>query len=211
MATKRLRRIRAREANRGRATDRAARDLSGRPGTEPRWLREAVEESWPSRLPRRVLVIDGRQPAAGASLIKRRREDESGAYRRQASADAHAGAARARGDYIRFVDCDDFYRPTHRALLRERGSETSSPIAPPECDEQLRPVWKMCRASRGTSRTSLLGRFTSGPRMLFPRRVSGDREFDPYSRHGGLGDVLRASEHARARGDTNVANYYRPR
>ena len=81
------------------------------------------------------------------------------------------------------------------------------------CDEQLRPVWKMVSRVEGSFTVpSLLGRFHIRPHvLLFPRRVIEETgEFDPSYRVTEDWDyVLRASEHARTRGDTNVATYYR--
>jgi hypothetical protein len=81
------------------------------------------------------------------------------------------------------------------------------------CDSELRPIWKMASRVKGEFTVDcLLGRFVVRPHtLLFPRRVlEATGEFDSTLRVSDDWDyVLRASEHARTRGDRRVATFYR--
>jgi hypothetical protein len=124
--------------------------------------------------------------------------------------------AAARGDFVRFVDADDFYPSESTAGLIRLTSGSSDVItygATLFCDRQLKPVWTMrSRVQADAATACLLGRFAVRiTSMLLPRavlaksggwdagfEVSGDWDF-----------VLRALEHAPVRGDGNVASLYR--
>jgi hypothetical protein len=186
----------------------------------PQWLREAVQSVLAQRGCRfELLVIDDGSPQPVAELLdgiddvrmRVERVPHGGLSRAR-----NAGAALAKGDYIRFVDCDDFYPPDSTARLLELTGGADDVVtygATLMCDEDLRPIWKMVsRVDGDFTVPSLLGRFHIRPHvLLFPRRVVEQTgEFDPSYRVTEDWDyVLRASEHARARGDTSVATYYR--
>ena len=100
------------------------------------WLLEAVNSILAQRGCRfELLVIDDGSPQPVAELLEHindarmrvERVPHGGLSRAR-----NAGAALARGDYIRFVDCDDFYPPDSTARLLELtgGATTSSPTAP---------------------------------------------------------------------------------
>jgi glycosyltransferase involved in cell wall biosynthesis len=184
------------------------------------WLIEAVQSVLAQRGCRfELLVIDDGSPQPVAELLEgiddprmRIERVEHGGLSRA----RNAGASLARGDYIRFVDCDDFYPPDSTAHLLELTGGADDVVtygATLMCDEQLRPVWKMVSRVEGNFTVpSLLGRFHIRPHvLLFPRRVvEATGEFDPSYRVTEDWDyVLRASEHARARGDSHVATHYR--
>jgi glycosyl transferase family 2 len=185
-----------------------------------KWLLEAVGSVLDQRGCRlELLVIDDGSPEPVAELLSGIDDNrmlieqvEHGGLARA----RNAGAALARGDYIRFVDCDDFYPADSTARLLELTGGADDLVsygATLMCDEELRPVWKMVSRVQGSFTVpALLGRFTIRPHaLLFPRRVVEQTgEFDPSFRVTEDWDyVLRASEHARTRGDAGVATYYR--
>jgi GT2 family glycosyltransferase len=184
------------------------------------WLLEAVDSILAQRGCRfELLVIDDGSPQPVAELLQHlddprlriERVEHGGLSRAR-----NAGARLAHGDYLRFVDCDDYYPPDSTAQLLALANGADDVItfgATLMCDEQLRPVWKMIsRVDGDFTVPSLLGRFHVRPHaLLFPRRVVEETgEFDPTYRVTEDWDyILRASEHARARGDANVATWYR--
>jgi GT2 family glycosyltransferase len=186
----------------------------------PDWLHEAVDSVLAQRECRfELLVIDDGSPEPVAELLSHiddprmrvERVPHGGLSRAR-----NAGAALARGDYLRFVDCDDFYPPYSTAHLLSLAGGSHDIVtygATLVCDDHLRPVWKMVSRVEGDFTVpSLLGRFHVRPHaLLFPRRVIEQTgEFDPSYRVTEDWDyILRASEHARTRGDSNVATYYR--
>jgi glycosyltransferase involved in cell wall biosynthesis len=184
------------------------------------WLLVAVRSVLAQRGCRfELLVIDDGSPQPVAKQLEEiddpnlriERVEHGGLSRAR-----NAGAALARGDYLRFVDCDDFYPPdsTARLLYLTGGADDVVTYgATLMCDEELRPTWKMVSRVDGSFTVpSLLGRFHIRPHaLLFPRRVvERTGEFDPSYRVTEDWDyILRASEHSLARGDTNVATWYR--
>jgi GT2 family glycosyltransferase len=184
------------------------------------WLVEAVNSILDQRGCRfELLVIDDGSPQPVAELLQNVEDSRMQVERVPhggLSRARNAGAALARGDYIRFVDCDDFYPPDstgHLLALADGEEDVVTYGATLMCDEQLRPIWKMVSRVEGSFTVpSLLGRFQIRPHvLLFPRRVVEQTgEFDPsYKVTEDWDYVLRASEHARARGDSSVATYYR--
>jgi glycosyltransferase involved in cell wall biosynthesis len=127
----------------------------------------------------------------------------------------NAGIAAARGDLIRFVDCDDVYMPesTARMVRLMQDGDVIAYGATMVCDEGLQPVWKMtCRIRGWASESCLLSRFRVRiVSMLFPRRVieaAGD--WDPgFGVSEDWDYVLRTLEHAPVRGEDRVASCYR--
>jgi glycosyltransferase involved in cell wall biosynthesis len=186
----------------------------------PDWLLVAVRSVLAQRGCRfELLVIDDGSPQPVADLLDEiddphlrvERVEHGGLSRAR-----NAGAARARGDYLRFVDCDDFYPPDSTARLLDLTGGADDVVtygATLMCDEELRPIWKMVsRVDGNFTVPSLLGRFHIRPHaLLFPRRVVEETgDFDPSYRVTEDWDyILRASEHARTRGDAGVATWYR--
>ena len=184
------------------------------------WFRQAVQGALAQRGCRfELLVVDDGSPEPVADLLEGiddpRLRVERIPHGGLAKA-RNAGASLARGDYVRFIDSDDVCErdSTARLLALMNGSDDCITYgATLVCDSDLRPVWKMASRVQGEFTIDcLLGRFVVRPHtLLFPRRVlEATGEFDSSLRVSDDWDyVLRASEHARVRGDRNVATFYR--
>jgi hypothetical protein len=184
------------------------------------WFREAVQGALAQRGCRfELVVIDDGSPEPIANLLDgiedARLRVERIPHGGLAKA-RNAGASLARGDYVRFIDSDDVCErdSTARLLNLMNGSHDCITYgATLVCDSDLRPVWKMASRVTGDFTVEcLLGRFVVRPHtLLFPRRVlEATGEFDSTLRVSDDWDfVLRASEHARTRGDRKVATFYR--
>jgi glycosyltransferase involved in cell wall biosynthesis len=184
------------------------------------WLMEAVASILAQRDCRlELIVVDDGSPEPVADLLTHVTDPRMRVERIEhagLSAARNHGAAVAAGDYMRFVDCDDFYPPHSTARLVELAGGRDDLItygATLMCDEELRPVWKMVSRVQGDFTVpSLLGRFHVRPHvLLFPRRVIElTGAFDSsYRVTEDWEYILRAAEHARTRGDKHVASYYR--
>jgi glycosyltransferase involved in cell wall biosynthesis len=184
------------------------------------WFRQAVEGALAQRGCRfELVVIDDGSPEPVAELLDgiddQRLRVERIPHGGLAKA-RNAGAALAAGDYVRFIDSDDVCERDSTARLLNLMNGTDDFItygATLVCNSDLRPVWKMASRLKGKFTVEcLLGRFVVRPHtLLFPRRVlEATGEFDSSLRVSDDWDfVLRASEHARTRGDRAVATFYR--
>lgn len=128
----------------------------------------------------------------------------------------NAALEAARGDYLRFVDCDDYFLPGSTARLLHLADGRQDVVtygATLVCDHDLRPVWRMTSHLEGSAVTEcLLDRFTVMPgALLFPCGVvEATGGFDPaFSTLGDWDFVLRALEHAEVHGEQVVAYHYR--
>jgi glycosyltransferase involved in cell wall biosynthesis len=127
----------------------------------------------------------------------------------------NAALVEARGDFVRFIDCDDVILPDSTAhllsLARDDGAIAYG--ATLVCDEQLRPLSVIGSNIQGdASAACLLNRFsTTIHSLLFPRAlldaigpwepsivVSQDWDY-----------ALRAFERAAVRGDREIVTHYR--
>jgi hypothetical protein len=183
------------------------------------WLLEAVESVLGQRHCELELIVvdDGNEQPVEHLLselddprLRLLRVPHGGPYRAR-----NAGLAAARGDLIRFVDCDDvcLLDSTARLMRLMRDGEVITYGATLFCDERLQPVWKMaCHVQGPAVESCLLSRFQVRiVSMLFPRRViDAVGQWDPeFGVSGDWDYVLRALEHAPVRGDDRVASCYR--
>ena len=186
----------------------------------PEWLRAAVESALGQRGCRvEVLVVDDGCAEPVEPLLAGVADERLRVLRLEhggESAARNAGIAAAAGTHFRFVDADDVLeRDSTARLLRlvDRAEDLVGYGATMFCDSELRPLWKLtCRIEGDALEDCLLGRFTVRPfALLFPRRVvESAGEWDTGSRVSHDWDyILRALEHARARGETEIAVYYR--
>jgi glycosyltransferase involved in cell wall biosynthesis len=184
------------------------------------WLLQAVGSALGQReCELELIVVDDGNPQPIAELLAETDDDRVRILRVPHGGEPaarNAGLAEARGDRIRFIDADDaLERDSTARLLRLIGTDDDVIAygATLVCDQDLRPVWKMASRLEGDVVVDcLLGRFTvRPPAMLFTRRVvEATGEWDPAFRVSHDWDyVLRALEHARVRGEREVAAYYR--
>jgi glycosyltransferase involved in cell wall biosynthesis len=192
------------------------------PVWEPRrdWLRPAVESALAQRdCPVELIVVDDGCPTPVADLLsdidhpdlRLLRVAHGGVSRAR-----NAGAAAARGELLRFVDCDDVYPPhstSRLAALLDDGAPAISYGATAFCDDALRPIWTMPATRQGAvAQDVLLGRFPFRVQsMLFPGELlDAVGDWDPeFTVSEDWDYVLRAAELAPARGDRAVATWYR--
>ena len=190
------------------------------PVRQPRreWLRAAVESALGQRgCAIELIVIDNGNDVPVAEDLADVHDGRLRIVRTTpggVSRARNAGLAAARGTHVRFLDCDDVFEPDSTALLLALATDdaTISYGATAYCDADLRPYKTLVCDLQGVLGERALNEFTvTLPSLLFPRRVVD---------LAGLWDeelamcedwdfVLRALEHARVRGDTRVASYYR--
>lgn len=185
----------------------------------PEWLLAAVESALGQRgCTIELIVVDDGCPEPVVDLLAavddprlRVLTIEHGGTSRA----RNAGVAASRGDWIRFVDCDDVLdldSTAHLLELAENG-DVIAYGATVWCDEELRPGSKMVSSLQGSVATEcLLSRFSvTLPTLLFPRRVvDAVGEWDTEIAVCQDWDfVLRALERAHVRGDDRVALFYR--
>ena len=187
--------------------------------TPREWLLEAVESALDEKdVPIELVVVDdgSAQPVeeslrgVGDERLRVVRVEHGGPY-----AARNVGLARAKGDWIRFVDSDDVLLPgsTGRLLGSAAGDRVIPYGATVVCDENLRPQGLITSTLEGNVEVEcLLGRFdVRVVSMLFPREVVDEAgAWDPGFRVSGDWDfVLRAVERAPVRPADFVATRYR--
>lgn len=183
------------------------------------WFRQAVESALDQRDCRvELVVVDDGSPEPVADMLAdiddlrlRVVRIEHGGL---ASA-RNAGTRAAHGGFLRFADADDVLEAGSTArLLRLAGDDGAIAYgATLVCDEQLRPLSaKRSQLQGWIARECLLYRFdVKHMSMLFPRSVvEAVGEWDTELEQCQDWDfVLRALEHAPARGEQEIATYYR--
>jgi glycosyltransferase involved in cell wall biosynthesis len=186
----------------------------------PEWLLQAVRSALAQReCAIELIVVDDGCPQPVADLLGAVEDQRMRVVRvehRGVSAARNAGTAVARGEYVRFIDCDDVIGPdsTSRLLrLTKDGDAVVAYGATVVCDRDLRPLWKMASRREGVATIEcLLNRFTvTLHSLIFPRPVLAlTGEWDTtLSVCEDWDFVLRALEHARVRGTRATATYHR--
>jgi glycosyltransferase involved in cell wall biosynthesis len=184
------------------------------------WLLEAVSSALAQRGCRvELIVVDDGSPDRVAEMLEQIEDPRLRLLRVPhggRSPALNAGVAAARGDFIRFIDADDYLEPGGTAhLLRLLGGDRDviSYGATLECDEQLRPMRAMtCDLDGSVATACLLDAFDVRVfSMLFPREVAeGIGGWDPVLPACRDWDYsLRAFERARVRGDRTIVTHYR--
>jgi glycosyltransferase involved in cell wall biosynthesis len=181
------------------------------------WLRTAVASALDERkCPIELIIVDnGNEPPVSeliADVVDHRVRTISIAHGGVSRA-RNAGMALARGEFIRFVDCDDALTPNSTShLLSHAGDLTIAYGATEYCDAELRPYKTVVCALHGHIAAEALTSFTvTLPALLFPRRVvelAGDWD-ESMTICEDWDFVQRALEHATVRGDARVAIKYR--
>jgi glycosyltransferase involved in cell wall biosynthesis len=186
----------------------------------PVWMREAVasalaQEGCEIEL---IVVDDGSDPPVSQLLgelgDERMRLVEIPHGR--VSRARNAGLELARGDFVRFVDCDDVIladSTAHLLALADGDERVITYGATMVCDEHLRPLSTIATDAQGlVAESCLLNRFaTTIHSLLYPRAVVD--EVGPWEPSIVVSQdwdyALRAFERAPVRGDRRVATYYR--
>jgi glycosyltransferase involved in cell wall biosynthesis len=184
------------------------------------WLREAVASALGQRgCAIELVVVDDGCETPVADLLDGIADDRMRILRvphGRVSRARNAGIEAARGDYVRFIDCDDVIAADSTAhLLALAGSDDRVVTygATVVCDASLRPLATIRSRIEGrAAEDCLLNRFdTTIHSLLFPRPVV--EEVGPWEPSIVVSQdwdyALRAFERADVRGDERVATYYR--
>lgn len=187
---------------------------------EPAWLRAAVASALAQRGCRVELIVvdDGSDPPVSELLAGV--EDERMQLLRvphgRVARARNAGIDAARGDWFRFIDCDDVIVEDSTAHLLAVAGDDRRVItygATLVCDERLRPISTIATDMQGrVAEACLLNRFaTTVHSLLYPRGVI--EEIGPWEPSIVVSQdwdyALRAFECAPVRGDRRVATLYR--
>jgi glycosyltransferase involved in cell wall biosynthesis len=191
------------------------------PAWRPRadWLLAAVESALAQRdCKLELVVVDDGNPEPVADLLAAIRDERLRVVRIEhggVSRARNAGFAASRGEWIRYVDCDDVLELDSTAHLLQLASDGTAIAygATVWCDEELRPGSKMIADLRGPVVTEcLFSRFdVTLPALLLPRSVVervGDWD-EAIMVCQDWDFMLRAFEVAPVTGDDHTALMYR--
>jgi hypothetical protein len=182
------------------------------------WLAAAVESALAQRgCDLELIVVDNGNDTPVATLLADVRDSRLRIIRQEhsgVSAARNAGMRAARGDYLRFLDCDDTFDAgsTAHLLALSADDRTIAYGATVYCNAELEPYKVLECSLQGALGERGLSDFTVMlPSLLFPRRVTElAGEWDEQLTMCEDWDfVLRALDHAVVRGDARVASYYR--
>ncbi len=187
---------------------------------EPEWLREAVASALGQRGCRiELIIVDDGSEIPIATLLDGIEDERLHLVRvphgRVARA-RNAGVEVARGDWFRFIDCDDIIvedSTAHLLALSDGDRGVITYGATLVCDHRLRPVSMIATDRQGwVAEACLLNRFaTTVHSLLYPRRVV--EEMGPWEPSIVVSQdwdyALRAFELVPVRGDRRVATHYR--
>jgi glycosyltransferase involved in cell wall biosynthesis len=181
------------------------------------WLTEAVASALGQRgCNVELVVVDNGNEASVGELLARLQDPRIRIVRVEhggVSCARNAGMSVARGQFVRFVDCDDVLDLDSTSRLLALGDPATIAYGATEyCDESLRPYKTVTCTMNGTIGERALTDFTVMlPTILFPRRVlelAGSWD-ETLTICEDWDFVLRALEHAPVRGETKVALRYR--
>jgi len=186
---------------------------------EPVWLREAVASALAQRGCQIELIVvdDGSDPPVD-ELLADVEDDRLQVLRvphGRVAVARNAGVEAARGEWFRFVDCDDVIveDSTAHLLALADGEDVIAYGATLVCDEALRPLSTVETTAQGrVAEACLLNRFaTTIHSLLYPRSVvEAIGPWEPSIVVSQDWDyALRAFEQADVRGDRRVATHYR--
>jgi glycosyltransferase involved in cell wall biosynthesis len=187
---------------------------------DPVWLRQAVDSALGQEgCSVELIVVDDGSQTPVEDLLDGLRDERLQLLRvphGRVSRARNAGIEAARGDYFRFIDCDDVILPTstaHLLSLARGDDDVVAYGATLACDENLQPLALIASSLQGRAAEScLLNRFaTTIHSLLFPRRVV--EEIGPWEPSIVVSQdwdyALRAFERATVRGDRCVVTHYR--
>jgi glycosyltransferase involved in cell wall biosynthesis len=187
---------------------------------EPRWLREAVASALRQQGCRvELVVVDDGSDVPVDELLTEVEDARLRVLRvphgRVARA-RNAGIEAARGEWFRFIDCDDVIvedSTAHLLALADGDERVITYGATLVCDETLRPLSTIATDVQGeVAEACLLNRFaTTVHSLLYPRSVV--EEVGPWEPSIVVSQdwdyALRAFELVPVRGDRRVATHYR--
>jgi glycosyltransferase involved in cell wall biosynthesis len=188
------------------------------PRTE--WLREAVSSALAQRdCSFELVIVDDGSPTPVEESLGGLEGDRLRVMRtehRGVSDARNAGIEASRGNYLRFIDADDYFPPESTSLLLGLidGSDRGIAVGATRwCREDLEPIFDWPAGCRGDAvRSCLLLRSTPTiPSMLLPRSVVDSAgPWDPEFRVCEDWDfIMRALEHGQAVETKHVVSWYR--
>ena len=186
----------------------------------PAWLQQAVASALAQEgCEIELIVVDDGSDTAVERLLDGLEDERMRVLRvphGRVSRARNAGLEVARGEFVRFIDCDDVILPdstAHLLALTGRDDGVIAYGATLACDEELWPVSLIATTLQGhVAESCLLNRFAvTIHSLLFPRSVVD--EIGPWEPSIVVSQdwdySLRAFERAPVRGDGRIATHYR--